>query len=556
MKQKAYIWGWWIVMTGLALFPLQAGAVTIAQRLMTYNVRHCAGLDDVLDLERTAKVIKDCAADVVAVQELDSVCTRSGKVYQLGELARLTGMNATFSGAINYQGGKYGVGILSKERPLSYKQIPLPGNEKRTLLVCEFEHYVYACTHLALEEENRLASIPIILEEASRWDGKPFIMAGDWNDQPTTKFMLQLQQDFLLLNDGSACTFPANNPTRCIDYIAVYQDDIKVTDRKVVEESAASDHRPLYVDVEIEEDEGDLLRYTFDDVNMTANVRAYSENTLANAARYKGSIVVPEEVTTDGHNYCVVGVGESAFYNCDKLKAICLSDGITSVGKSAFQGCSQLETVVLSEKMESIGAYAFAQCSGVKFLEIPDAVTEIMGYAFDGCDSLVCLKLSARLETIGPFAFQNCSRLQRVVLPAMVRKVSQRAFYDCPGMKTLVLSDGVSGIAKNAFAGCMLDSIIVEALTPPEISSGAFDKTNGCPIYVPREMVATYKVAENWAAYADRIVGYNPTAIYGVQIPESDGKNISFDLWGHPVLPQRMQKGRIYIQGGQKVYQR
>jgi len=46
-------------------------------KVMTYNVRHCAGMDLVLDYDRTATVIAQQQPDVIALQELDSITSRS-----------------------------------------------------------------------------------------------------------------------------------------------------------------------------------------------------------------------------------------------------------------------------------------------------------------------------------------------------------------------------------------------------------------------------------------------------------------------------------------------
>ena len=548
-KYRVLCWLWAV----LLCWPVAAQAAPLRLRLMTYNVRHGLGLDNVMDLERTARVISSCQADVVAVQELDSVCTRSGKVYQLGELARLTGMHATFAGAISYQGGKYGVGILSKEVPLSHRQIALPGKEKRTLLVCEFEDYVYACTHLALEEENRLASLPLILEEVKHWNDKPFLMAGDWNDPPTTAFMQQLQQDFVLLNNGAEFTFPANAPTRCIDYIASYGEELKVTERKVVDEKVASDHRPLYVDAEIAEDES-LLRYDLDTVGMTASVRAYSNVASRNAARYQGEITIPGEITVDGQVYRVTGIGESAFYKCDQLKAVRLPAQVLTVGKSAFMDCVQLESVAFAEGLESISNYAFANCRRLKALAFPSSLTTMGGFSCMGCDSLMNLCLPPCLEVLGVCAFQDCGQLRRVVLPSTLKRVRQQVFSNCVGLKTVIVPDGVERIDKNACANCPLDSIVMEASVPPVIAAGGWDKTNDCPIYVPFAAVQMYKEASNWAAYADRIVGYLLTAIRGVSAVDKQAAGMTYDATGKAVPPGQMAKGRLYIRHGRKFY--
>ncbi len=230
----------WLIM---ALKPVQV-------QIMSYNVRHCAGMDLVVDYDRTANVIIKNQPDVVAIQELDSMTGRSGRKYQLEELAKRTSYFSVFGKAIDYDGGGYGVGVLTKEQPLSTKRIPLPGEEPRVLLVVELKDYVIACTHLDLEESERLASLPLIIEEAQNWE-KPFILAGDWNDHPNSQLLQELKKYFTI-NSGNDFTFPADVPNECIDYVATFNNSPgKTIESVVVDEPEASDHRPLMVKLQL-----------------------------------------------------------------------------------------------------------------------------------------------------------------------------------------------------------------------------------------------------------------------------------------------------------------
>lgn len=217
-------------------------------KVMTYNVRHCAGMDMVLDYDRTAAVIVQQQPDVVALQELDSLTGRSEHRYQLGELASRTQYYPIFGSAIEYDGGKYGVGILTREHPLSTKHIPLPGEEPRVLLVVELQNYVIACTHLDLEEEQRLASVPLIVEEAQRWQ-KPFILVGDWNDTPGSELLQEMTKHFTILSGGEA-SYPADEPQDCLDYVALFKGhSVERLESTVIDEPEASDHRPVMVEM-------------------------------------------------------------------------------------------------------------------------------------------------------------------------------------------------------------------------------------------------------------------------------------------------------------------
>ena len=117
---------------------LMAASGAFAQeyiKIMSYNVRNAKGMDNVRDYSRVAKVILEAAPDVVAVQELDSMTSRSGRNHVLGEIAKLVNMHAEYFPAISFDGGKYGIGILSKEQPLEVKGYPLPGRRRRELFL-------------------------------------------------------------------------------------------------------------------------------------------------------------------------------------------------------------------------------------------------------------------------------------------------------------------------------------------------------------------------------------------------------------------------------------
>ena len=217
-------------------------------KLMSYNIRNAKGMDNVCNIQRIANVINNEAPDVVAVQELDSMTTRSNQTYVLAEVAERTQMHASYAPAISFQGGKYGIGILSKEQPIAIRTFPLPGREeKRMLMVAEFKDYYFACTHLSLTQEDRLASLGIIKNSIST-SNKPFFLAGDLNDKPESTFIQELQKDFQILTNIKKPTYPAPDPTETIDYIAAWKGNTSTfanLSTQVVEESLASDHRPI-----------------------------------------------------------------------------------------------------------------------------------------------------------------------------------------------------------------------------------------------------------------------------------------------------------------------
>lgn len=221
-------------------------------RIMSYNIRNGRGMDDTISYQRTADIINKVHPDVVAVQEIDSVTGRSGKTDVLRELAGRTLMYHTYAPAIDYDGGKYGIGMLSKEKPKGFRYLSLPGREEqRALLMVEFEKYIYCCTHLSLTEEDRMNSLSIIRNEAAA-SGKPFFIGGDWNAEAGSDFIKEFRNDFHLLTNPKEVTFPADKPNVTLDYIAAFARDTALfisTSSRVLHEPLASDHRPVVTDI-------------------------------------------------------------------------------------------------------------------------------------------------------------------------------------------------------------------------------------------------------------------------------------------------------------------
>jgi endonuclease/exonuclease/phosphatase family metal-dependent hydrolase len=217
-------------------------------RLMTYNVRNAKGMDNKVDYDRTASVIKNAKADIVALQELDSATKRSGGVDVLKMLSEKTGLFSTYGAAIAFQGGKYGVGILSREKPLHYYTVPLPGREEeRVLLIAEFKEYIIFCTHLSLTDADRLASVVIINEQSNKYT-KPIYLLGDLNAEPWSNALTVLKEKWTMLSSEEP-TFPAPAPTKCIDYILSANNNRRAVLKVVLNEPVASDHRPVLVEL-------------------------------------------------------------------------------------------------------------------------------------------------------------------------------------------------------------------------------------------------------------------------------------------------------------------
>lgn len=113
-------------------------------------------------------------ADIVALQEVETGVSRSGGANEAKILAEKTGFQYHFFKAIDYDGGDYGIAILSRYPLKEIRLVPLPQQitaEKRILGYATIkvgkQKIIFANTHLdaSRTDENRLVQMQSILKE-------------------------------------------------------------------------------------------------------------------------------------------------------------------------------------------------------------------------------------------------------------------------------------------------------------------------------------------------------------------------------------------------------
>ena len=253
------------------------------------------------------------------------------------------------------------------------------------------------------------------------------------------------------------------------------------------------------------------------------------------------SVSIPESVSI---------IGDSAFQDCTSLPSISIPHNVKSIGKRAFSNCTSLASISVPGCVDFIDEYAFFGCTGLTSVSIEMGVKSIGYAAFWDCSGLISIELPNSLTSIGDGAFVNCSSLDSITIPASVTSMGLLAFGWCTGLSSLSLSDGLSCIGEASFYSCSrlstitipdsvtsigesafeectnLANIIILSNLPPSGSQYMFDNTNNCPILVPAESVETYKTAQYWSEYADRIraISQSNNVLY---YTSSDGKVVS-----------------------------
>ena len=144
----------------------------------------------------------------------------------------------------------------------------------------------------------------------------------------------------------------------------------------------------------------------------------------------------------------------------------------------------------LSEGIEKIDKFAFSNLP-LERLKIPHSVKHIDEAAFANNENLVEVTLQEGLEVIGAMAFDNCSEITHLEIPASVK-----------------------AIGRDAFAGCSnVEYLVLPSKTLPRWDVVTIDDFENLHfIYVPDELVETYKKDENWGLVEneDSNIKYKP----------------------------------------------
>lgn len=229
-------------------------------KVLTYNIHHAENMNGKLDIQGIATVILATNPDLVALQEVDSSTARIGNADILKELADATGMYIYFGKAMDFDGGGYGNGVLSRYPIKEAQTLALPSKgkdgEPRSAAVVTVQLpgdslLRFASAHLDHLDDptDRLAQIQLLLQLLHR-SPVPMILAGDLNALPPSKEITQLKAHFTDATEKLGPTWPSDKPSQKLDYILLSgKGRWHVSAAHVVEETVASDHRPVIAEL-------------------------------------------------------------------------------------------------------------------------------------------------------------------------------------------------------------------------------------------------------------------------------------------------------------------
>lgn len=197
-----------------------------------------------------------------------------------------------------------------------------------------------------------------------------------------------------------------------------------------------------------------------------------------------GDIVVPAYY----EGLPVTKIGYAAFFACEDLTGIIISDGVTAIDGMAFKQCENLSTAELPETLQEIGVHAFSE-SGLTSIRLPDSLVNlghnafyrshltsiripklanISGQAFGSCLALAAIDVDEEnnsYRSIDGVLFDKSGAILLTypagksnlsyTVPADVTTISDDAFYDNGYLRSLSFDGWVTSIGAYAFTYCI-----------------------------------------------------------------------------------------------------
>lgn len=91
-------------------------------------------------------------------------------------------------------------------------------------------------------------------------------------------------------------------------------------------------------------------------------------------------------------------------------------------------------TYAMPSTVKEIKPYAFWGCNSIKNLSISNTIEVIPAYAFSNCKSLQGVSIPYSVYTIELMAFSDCINLETVAIPPSVAQIHETSFDGCPKM--------------------------------------------------------------------------------------------------------------------------
>ncbi len=216
----------------------------------SYNIHKYVGIDGIFDPERVARVIRELKAEIVGLQEIDSLFCRNGN--RAGLMSEKAGLEIVLGPTRRNNNGHYGNALLTSYPVKEVRRIDLSvfGRQPRGALDVDLlikgETVRVIVAHLGLGIRERRKQIRRLLDIFCSEQDRMEIMLGDFNEWfPFGNPLCRVHNFFG--KSPALRTFPSFMPFLPLDRIWIRPVDalVSISTHKTRLSRKASDHLPV-----------------------------------------------------------------------------------------------------------------------------------------------------------------------------------------------------------------------------------------------------------------------------------------------------------------------
>ena len=189
---------------------------------------------------------------------------------------------------------------------------------------------------------------------------------------------------------------------------------------------------------------------------------AFKGCTSFNDVYFEGDIADWIEVQSKSTTYHLMDTPDNLYLNGELLTELTIPEYLTSIADGVFSGIDSLKCVVIPNHVTSIGAGAFSNCTGLKSVVFSDFMKSTGEHAFSGCIALEDIVFGASIARIDSMAFRGCCALENITIPNTVTAIDSRAFEDCTSLRDVTIPNTVTDMGFGIFINCTsLEHIVI-----------------------------------------------------------------------------------------------
>lgn len=144
----------------------------------------------------------------------------------------------------------------------------------------------------------------------------------------------------------------------------------------------------------------------------------------------------------------VLFIGDSCFFNCQKLEYVNIADTqIQSIEQYTFCNCRALSDIILPISLNFFRKYSFLNCSSLQMIK-SDSTFTVEDGAFQNCEILSSFPIFNLVGPLGKYSLSNTG-ITSANLPNTVTSISEGCFMNCSRLKKVSFQIYFSVIPKS-----------------------------------------------------------------------------------------------------------